>query len=57
MDIDLDVEMTAQEFINFMGPEVQVEAAYTYENNESLTLGDYLSDLHRRLTRMLGEDA
>lgn len=56
-EIDLNRVLTADEFIAFMAPEVQVEAVYTETSNEGLTLGDYLSDLHRRLTRMLGEDA
>ena len=54
---DLDEVMTAEQFEAFMRPEVLVEAAYTFENNEDRTLGDYLADLQRRIARMLGEDA
>lgn len=49
---DLDRVMTAEAFVAWVTPTVQYEAAFTEENNEDRTLGDYLADLIAVLQRI-----
>lgn len=52
----LNAVIDADQFMAFMVTHVQHEAVFTEENNETRSLGDYLADLHRRLTVMQGLD-
>jgi hypothetical protein len=52
----LDVVMTANGFIQFVTPEVLVEAQFTEANNETRSLADYLTDLQTRIERILADE-
>lgn len=48
----MDQVMTADEFVTWVTPHVEVEANFTQDNNETRTLNDYISDLILRLERI-----